>query len=167
MLIGTLVVFGVQVIPLNIRLSFENKPGLFMYWKQVKSVIPDYKNSKEGLKHQNTFESYISLMNGRILAQRCQALSKRSKLQCRKATMRGKTVCRSHGGASTGPKTEKGRKRCAIAKTVHGYETRAAREYRATKFIEMKSLFDSMYGHKCDKWSTKVSLAGIKGNRVG
>ena len=53
-LIGTLVVFGVQVIPLNIRLSFENKPGLFMYWKQVKSVIPDYKNSKEGLKHHRT-----------------------------------------------------------------------------------------------------------------
>jgi len=39
-------------------------------------------------------------------------------------------------------KTEKGRKRCAIAKTMHGYETRAACEYRAKKFIEMKSLFD-------------------------
>ena len=25
-------------------------------------------------------------------------------------------------------------KRCAIAKTVHGYETRAAREYRTEKF---------------------------------
>ena len=41
-------------------------------------------------------------------------------------------------------KTEKGRKRCAIAKTMHGYETRAAREYRAKKFIEMKSLFDML-----------------------
>ena len=30
-------------------------------------------------------------------------------------------------------------KRCAIAKTVHGYETRAAREYRARKFHEMRA----------------------------
>ena len=44
--------------------------------------------------------------------------------------------------ASTGPVTEDGRKRCAIAKTVHGYETRAAREYRAKKFRELKALFD-------------------------
>ena len=36
-------------------------------------------------------------------------------------------------------------KRCAIAKTVHGYETRAAREYRVKKFRELKALFDSMY----------------------
>ena len=35
-----------------------------------------------------------------------------------------------------------GRTRCTIAKTIHGYETRAAREYRAKKFIEMKYLFD-------------------------
>ena len=47
-----------------------------------------------------------------------------------------------HGGKSTGPVTKDGRKRCAEAKTIHGYETRAAREYRAKKFIEMKSLFE-------------------------
>ena len=47
--------------------------------------------------------------------------------------------------ASTGPVTEDGRKRCAIAKTVHGYETRAAREYRAKKFRELKAMFDGMY----------------------
>ena len=61
------------------------------------------------------------------------------------ATMRGKSVCRAHGAASTGPQTEQGRKRCAIAKTVHGYETRAAREYRAKKFRELQILFDTMY----------------------
>ena len=36
-------------------------------------------------------------------------------------------------------------KRCAIAKTVHEYETRAVREYRAEKFRELKALFGSMY----------------------
>ena len=93
----------------------------------------------------NTFESHIFLMNGRILAQRCQALSKRSKLQCKKAALTGKKVCMFHGGKSTGPLTKDGRKRCAIAKTVHGYETRTAREYRANKFRELKVLFDRMY----------------------
>ena len=41
MLIGTLVVFGIQIIPLNIRLSFENKPILSMYRKHVKTVLSD------------------------------------------------------------------------------------------------------------------------------
>ena len=94
------------------------------------------------MQPRNNFESYISLMNGRIRAPRCQALSKRSKLQCKKAALTGKKVCMFHGGKSTGPLTKDGRKRCAIAKTVHGYETREAREYRAKKFVEMKSLFD-------------------------
>ncbi|MDA7740022.1 hypothetical protein N8899_09575 [Amylibacter sp.] len=94
------------------------------------------------MQHRNTFESHISLMNGRICAPRCQAVSKRSKVQCKKAALTGKKVCMFHGGKSTGPVTKDGRKRCAEAKTIHGYETRAAREYRAKKFIEMKSLFE-------------------------
>ena len=97
------------------------------------------------MQYRNTFESHVSLIGGRISAPRCQALSKRSKLQCRKAALAGKRVCMFHGGKSTGPATEDGRKRCAIAKTVHGYETRAAREYRAKKFRELKALFDRMY----------------------
>jgi len=43
-----------------------------------------------------------------------------------------------HGGKSTGPVTELGRKRCAAAKTIHGFETRAKREYRAKKFDKMR-----------------------------
>jgi hypothetical protein len=45
--------------------------------------------------------------------------------------MRGKAVCRTHGGRSTGPKTEAGRQRCAQAKTIHGRETREARSERS------------------------------------
>lgn len=55
------------------------------------------------------------------------------------AAMRGKSVCRSHGGASTGPKTVQGRKRCAEANFMHGRETRKKRQIRAEKFREMKS----------------------------
>ena len=84
-------------------------------------------------------------MNGRIVATRCQALSKRSKLQCKKAALTGNKVCMFHGGKSTGPITKDGRKHCAIAKTVHGYETRAAREYRAKKFRELRVLFVSLF----------------------
>ena len=97
------------------------------------------------MQYRNTFESHVLLIGGRIRAPRCQALSKRSKLQCRKAALTGTRCCANHGGKSTGPKTEQGRKRCAVAKTVHGYETRAAREYRAVKFRELKALFESMY----------------------
>lgn len=54
--------------------------------------------------------------------------------------MRGKEVCRIHGGKSTGPKTEAGKAACSAAKTVHGRETRAKRaEYRA-KMAELYEL---------------------------
>jgi len=71
---------------------------------------------------------------------RCQAKSKRSGLQCQKAAMQGKRVCRSHGGASTGPKTIAGRQRCAAAKTVHGRETRAIRAERDVKLRELREM---------------------------
>ena len=45
--------------------------------------------------------------------------------------MKGKAVCRTHGGLSSGCKTEAGRQRCAEAKTIHGRETREARTERS------------------------------------
>ena len=86
------------------------------------------------------FDSYISLIKGRIRAFQCQALSKRSKLQCKNAALKGKRVCRFHGGKSTGAITIHGKQRCAKAKTVHGWETREKREIRARKLKEMKRL---------------------------
>lgn len=84
-------------------------------------------------------EKTIEVFRGTIVP-RCAARSKRSGLQCRKATMRGKKVCRTHGGASTGPKTPEGRQRCAEAKTIHGRETRAIRAKRDTKLRELREL---------------------------
>ena len=75
-------------------------------------------------------EQTIITLGGRITCQRCQARSKRTKQQCRAPASKGKTKCRFHGGASTGPKTEAGRQRCAEAKTVHGRETRSIRAER-------------------------------------
>ena len=90
------------------------------------------------MQQRKSFESHISLLGGRVRAPRCRALSKRSRLQCGKAALSGRQQCASHGGKSIGPVTELGRQRCAAAKTIHGFETRAKREYRAKKFDEMR-----------------------------
>jgi hypothetical protein len=58
-------------------------------------------------------------------------MSKHSQVQCKKAALKGRRVCRTHGGKSTGPKTPEGRQRCAQAKTVHGIETRQGRTARS------------------------------------
>jgi len=85
-------------------------------------------------------EQYMTLASGRIQCGRCQATSKRTKLQCGAPAVKGKRVCRFHGGKSTGPKTDEGRKRCGIAKTVHGGETRAIRAKRAQKMAELREM---------------------------
>jgi hypothetical protein len=54
--------------------------------------------------------------------------------------MRGKRVCRFHGGPSTGPKTEQGRHRCAEARTVHGRETRQIRQDRRQAITTLAQL---------------------------
>ena len=94
------------------------------------------------MQNRKTFDKYISLIGGRIRAFRCQALSKRSKLQCRKAASKGKRVCMFHGGKSTGPVTYSGKQRCALAKTIHGRETRTIRIKRSQKLRELKFLFE-------------------------
>lgn len=82
----------------------------------------------------------LAVFGGVCRAAQCMGHSKRSGVRCRKAAMRGKAVCRSHGGASTGPKTMSGRAKCAEAKTIHGRETRAGREVRAEKLRELRAL---------------------------
>ena len=92
------------------------------------------------MQNRKNYELFISLIGGRIHAFRCQALSKRSKQQCRKAALKGKRVCMFHGGKSTGPMTSRGKQRCAKARTIHGRETRLIRNKRAKKLTELKYL---------------------------
>jgi hypothetical protein len=57
----------------------------------------------------------------------CQARSKRTLSPCRQPRMRGKAVCRFHGGKSTGPKTREGKERIRQANLRHGrYSKNAA-----------------------------------------
>jgi hypothetical protein len=83
--------------------------------------------SNQALPKEQTFQT----LGGRITCQQCQAMSKRTKQQCRAPAIKGKRVCKTHGGESTGPKTQAGRQRCADARTIHGNETRQARTERS------------------------------------
>ena len=76
-------------------------------------------------------EQTLTTLGGRVICQRCQAKSKRTKLQCGGPAVQGKTKCKFHGGKSTGPVTELGRQICAAVKTIHGRETREARNERS------------------------------------
>jgi len=84
----------------------------------------------------------IATLGGRIRCNQCQAKSKRSQLQCRGPAVRGKSVCRMHGGSGSGPKTEAGRQRCADAKTINGFDTRQARTERALGMRWLRELED-------------------------
>lgn len=60
--------------------------------------------------------------------QQCQAHSRSGK-PCGNFTVKGKRVCKLHGGWSTGPRTEEGRERIRQALTKHGrYSAKTIKE---------------------------------------
>ena len=70
--------------------------------------------------------SLLTTAGGRILCRRCQATSKRTKLQCGSPAEKSNRLCRFHGSRSTGAKTEAGRIRSATASIISGEYTRSA-----------------------------------------
>ena len=84
----------------------------------------------------------LTTAGGKIICRRCNAISKRTKVQCGAPAMQGKTKCKTHGGMSTGPRTNEGKLRCAQAKTIHGNDTRADRQIHR---LAMKRL--RLYAH--------------------
>jgi len=56
----------------------------------------------------------------------CKAQSKRSKKQCLKWAVRGRSTCHMHGGTANGPKTPQGRKLSRQAAFKHGGCTKEA-----------------------------------------
>ena len=107
---------------------------------------------------QNISKSLTMLtLGGRVQCRQCQATAKHSRVQCKKAALQGKNVCRTHGGASTGPKTEQGRQRCAEAKTLHGMQTRAKRKQNAISATKLLLLRDlgvklGLFGNQPTGW---------------
>jgi len=104
---------------------------------------------------------------GHIRCLQCQAKSKRTKQQCRAPALKDKTKCRFHGGASTGPRTEAGRQRCAQAKTKHGRETRTIRVERSQGIARLQKLealghaLGIMHGPKTRGPKSKVTHAPL------
>ncbi len=62
---------------------------------------------------------------------RCAAVFKATGQRCTAIAVTGRRNCLRHGGASTGPRTEAGKRRCAAARTVHGQDTIAMRQERS------------------------------------
>ena len=92
-------------------------------------LLPSGGPSTRCILMSNNFTYVIA--GGHIACNQCQAISKRSRQRCKAPAMKGKKVCKAHGGRSTGPTSEAGRQRCAEAKTIHGRETREARSERS------------------------------------
>ena len=80
-------------------------------------------------------------------ALRCQAMSKRTKLQCAAVVKPSNKnqICRHHGGRSTGPKTQEGKQRIAEAQLIHGNETIKKRLARQNSLKDIKQLEDIMH----------------------
>ena len=86
-------------------------------------------------------------------APRCQARSKRTHQQCGAAAAPGRRACKWHGGRSTGPRTVEGRRRCALAKTVHGGETGHIRAERQAAMKRIAALVE--LGRMCGAFPPK------------
>ena len=90
-------------------------------------------------------DDVLLLAGGRIRCRRCSARSKRTKLRCGAPAMKGKKVCATHGGKSTGPKTEQGKANSAKANLKHGKYTKQAQIEHSEASAQLSQLEDAMY----------------------
>jgi hypothetical protein len=100
----------------------------------------------------------LLIAGGRIKCRQCKARSKRTGFQCKAPAIKGKPVCKAHGGLSTGPKTAQGRERCAEARTIHGKDTRAKRTERSKKSAEFHQIV--ALGNALNLFHGEVKLRG-------
>lgn len=118
-------------------------------------------------------DDVLLLAGGRIRCRRCSARSKRTKLRCGAPAMRGKKVCATHGGKSTGPKTEQGKANSAKANLKHGKYTKQAQTEHSEASAQLSQLEDAMYllgmsdaprstGRKAKGYRPITSLEGVR-----
>ncbi len=112
---------------------------------------------------KENYEQYLITAGGRIKCKRCQARSSRKKQQCSKPALRGKNVCDTHGGMSTGPRTQEGIKRIQNAHWKHGNETKEAKAERRQMSLMFQRLEEI-------GWHVGLFAAGsakTRGRKVG
>jgi hypothetical protein len=79
-------------------------------------------------------------LGGRALCERCHAIALKTGRRCRCPAVRGTTLCANHRIGGRGPLTEEGRRRCALARTKTGTDTREARKKHSQKLLELYEL---------------------------
>jgi hypothetical protein len=91
-------------------------------------------------------QSYLlNTAGGKITCPRCQAMSKRTRLQCSAPAEKGKRVCRFHGGRSTGALTPEGKARSANANFKSGEYSRASLDKAAKEKALIRVLEDAAH----------------------
>ncbi len=80
---------------------------------------------------------------GRWLCNRCQANNRRG-IQCGKAAIKGKSVCRNHGGKSTGPKSQGGKDQIGAAHLIHGRRSSAVLRRASLEVSLLRQLEDAL-----------------------
>ncbi|MDA7782648.1 hypothetical protein N9A05_04005 [Gammaproteobacteria bacterium] len=90
--------------------------------------------------------------------------------------MKGKKVCATHGGKSTGPRTEQGKANSAKANLKHGKYTKQAQTEYSEASAQLSQLEDAMYllgmsdeprsaGRKARGYRPITSLEGVRAMR--
>jgi hypothetical protein len=89
-------------------------------------------------------DKYLITAGGKITCLRCTAMSKNSRLQCKKPALKVSRTqkCGHHGGKSTGPKSAEGKARVGAAHLVHGEETNQRKLERSEGSLRMSQLED-------------------------
>jgi len=87
------------------------------------------------------------LVFGQHSCNQCVAKSKRSGMRCRGPSVKGKSVCRMHGGKSTGPRTEEGLLRSGRARLTHGTQSRQVRLEHKKAMLAMRAIEEGALFH--------------------
>lgn len=105
-------------------------------------------------------ELMLMTAGGRIKCRRCTAKSSHTKEQCKRpASKLSKTSkCSSHGGLSTGPKTQVGKDSIRAAHFKHGQETKEAKAECNEKRVMFRYLTD--IGNHCNMFYKKIKTRG-------
>jgi hypothetical protein len=117
--------------------AFEMVGEIIACSEPVKKPPPSKRHTIQA-EYDASPEDFIIVCGDRITP-RCTAMSKRSRIRCRAPAVRGRKICRMHGGRSRGPVTEAGRMRSGFQPT-HGRQTIKIRELRSLKSRELRVL---------------------------
>ena len=118
-------------------------------------------------------DDVLLLAGGRIRCRRCSARSKRTKLRCGAPAMKGKKVCATHGGKSTGPRTKQGKANSAKENLKNGKYTKQAQIEHSEASAQLSQLEDAMHllgmsdaprstGRKAKGYRPITSLDGVR-----